>query len=130
MNTLPIFGFYAAPAFVLFGITIAAVRFSRAASLLPVEYAAWLLPGLVYWLIPLLMYEARWHGIETQLPAKSLANLIEPVIVAVLCWVVFVGRIAIAKGKPQINRQAAYWSIGVSVAIGIAVLFLMPALPE
>lgn len=130
MNALPILGLYVGPAMVLFGGTIIVLRLTKTALLLPFEYGTWLLPGIIYWLIPVLAYEARWYGVDLEIPSKSLANLGEPVLVAVLYWLVFVARLLLAKLHPYINRWMAYWCVVAGVAIALATLFFVPLLAE
>ena len=50
------FAIYAVPAVIFFGMTIAAVRVSNRDLLLPIERGAWLLPGIVYAITPVLIY--------------------------------------------------------------------------
>jgi len=119
------FAIYAVPAVIFFGMTIAAVRVSNRDLLLPIERGAWLLPGIVYTLTPVLIYR-----LEMSPPPKGLLNLIDPVLVALLCWFVFVGRITLAIRRPHINRAAAYATIAVNLVIAVAVLFFMPPLPQ
>ena len=116
---------YVVPAVIFFGMTIAAVRVSNRALLLPIERSAWILPGLVYTFVPALVWK-----LEMTMPPKGLLNLIDPVIVALLCWFVFVGRISLAIKRPDFNRQAAYTTIALNMAIGAAALFLIPPLPQ
>jgi hypothetical protein len=116
---------YAVPAVIFFGATMAAVRVSRRSLLLPIERGAWILPGLVYTLVPVVIWK-----LEMVAPAKGLHNLIDPVIVALLCWFVFVGRIALGMRHPHINRRAAYATIGLNMAIALGVLLLVPPLPQ
>jgi hypothetical protein len=119
------FAIYAVPAVIFFGTTIAAVRISNRGLLLPIERGAWVLPGLVYAFVPVLIYQ-----LEMGEPQKGLLNLIDPVLVAILCWLVFVGRITLAMRRPHINRAAAYTSIALNPAIAVGVLFFMPPLPQ
>jgi hypothetical protein len=119
------FAIYAVPAVIFFGMTIAAVRVSNRELLLPMERATWLLPGIVYTLTPVLIYR-----LDMSPPSKGLLNLIDPVLVALLCWLVFVGRITLAIRRPHINRTAAYATIALNLAIAVAVLFWMPPLPQ
>jgi hypothetical protein len=51
-------------------------------------------------------------------------------VVAILCWLAFVGRLAWARKHPQNNRAAAYATIGLSMAIAVGVVFFMPPLPQ
>ena len=64
------------------------------------------------------------------MPPKGLLNLIDPVLVALLCWFVFIGRISLAIKHPHINRQAAYATIALNMGIAAAVLLFMPPLPQ
>jgi hypothetical protein len=116
---------YAIPAVILFGATMAVDRVSRWNFVLPVERFAWLLPGIVYALAPMLIYR-----LEFTLPPKGLWNLVDPMVVAILCWLAFVGRLAWARKRPQSNRPAAYATIGLSMAIAVAVVLFMPPLPQ
>jgi hypothetical protein len=116
---------YAIPAVILFGATMAVDRVSRWNVVLPVERFAWLLPGIVYALAPMLIYR-----LEFSLPPKGLWNLIDPMLVAILCWLAFIGRLAWARKRPQSNRAAAYATIGLSMAIALAVVLFMPPLPQ
>lgn len=111
---------YVIPAATLFGGTIAVVRASRWNVVLPVEWGAWLLPGVVYALAPTVVSS----------PPKGLFNLIDPVVVALLCWLAFVGRLAWGVKHPQSNRTAAYATIGLSMAMAVAVVLFMPPLPQ
>jgi len=116
---------YVIPAVILFGATMAIDRVSRWNVVLPVERVAWLLPGIVHALTPMVI-----HRLELTLPPKGLWNLMDPMVVAVLCWLAFMGRIAWGLKRPQSNRAAAYATIGLSVIIAIAVVPLMPPLPQ
>ena len=116
---------YIVPAVVFFGMTIAAVRVSNKELLLPIERGAWILPGLVYTLVPAVVWK-----LEMNLPPKGLLNLIDPVLVALACWFVFVGRISLAIKRPDINRPAAYTTIALNMAIAAAALFWIPPLPQ
>ena len=116
---------YVVPAVIFFGMTIAAVRVSNRDLILPIERGAWLLPGLVYTFVPAVVWK-----LEMTMPPKGLLNLVDPVLVALLCWFVFVGRISLAIKRPQINRQAAYGAIALNMAIAVVVLLFMPPLPQ
>ena len=116
---------YLVPAVVFFGMTIAAVRVSNKGLLLPIERGTWILPGLVYTFVPALVWK-----LEMTLPPKGLLNLIDPVLVALVCWFVFVGRISLGIKRPDINRQAAYATIALNMVIGAAALFVIPPLPQ
>ena len=116
---------YAVPAVILFGATMAIERVLRWNVVLPVERVAWLLPGIVYALTPMAI-----HRLDFGLPPKGLWNLVDPMVVALLCWLAFVGRLAFARKRPQSNRAAAYATIGLSMAIAVAVVLLMPPLPQ
>ena len=116
---------YAIPAVILFGTTMAVDRVARWNVVLPVERVAWLLPGIVYALAPMAI-----HSLEITLPPKGLWNLMDPMLVAILCWLAFVGRVAWARKHPQNNRAAAYATIGLSMAIAVAVVLFMPPLPQ
>jgi len=130
MSSLPILGLYVVPAILLFGGTIMILRITKTTLILPFEYGTWLLPGFVYWLIPIVIYELRWYGIGLEGPSKTLANLFEPVLVAVVYWVVFIARLAVAKSRPEINQRAALYCIGAGIAIAVAITFLLPVLAE
>jgi hypothetical protein len=116
---------YLIPAAIFFGTTIGVLHVSRRNLLLPIERAAWLLPGLVYALTPVLIWRLDMSG-----PPKGLLNLIDPVLVAFLCWLIFVARVTLAIKRPQANRAAAHATIAVNMAVAVAVLFLMPPLPQ
>lgn len=116
---------YVVPAVIFFGMTIAAVRVSNRNLILPVERGAWLLPGLVYSFVPAIVWK-----LEMTMPPKGLLNLIDPLLIALLCWFVFIGRITVAIKHPHINRPAAYTTIGLNAAIAAAVLLFMPPLPQ
>jgi membrane-bound metal-dependent hydrolase YbcI (DUF457 family) len=116
---------YAVPAVIFFGMTIAAVRVANRSLLLPIERGAWILPGLVYTFVPVVIWK-----LEMSAPPKGLLNLIDPVLVAILCWFVFVGRITLALKHPQINRKAAYATIALNMAIALGVLLFVPPLPQ
>jgi hypothetical protein len=116
---------YVVPAVIFFGMTIAAVRVSNKELLLPIERSAWILPGFVYTFVPALVWK-----FEMTMPPKGLLNLIDPVLVALLCWFVFIGRVTLAIKRPNINRQAAYATIGLNMAIGAGALFFIPPLPQ
>lgn len=116
---------YAVPAVIFFGMTIAAVRVSNKNLLLPIERGAWILPGLVYTLVPAIVWK-----MEMTMPPKGLLNLVDPVVVALLCWFVFVGRITLGIRRPDINRGAAYATIALNMAIALGVLLFMPPLPQ
>jgi len=116
---------YAIPAAILFGATMAVARVARWNVVLPIERAAWLLPGIVYALAPAVL-----HRFDISPSPKGLFNLVDPVVVAFLCWLAFVGRLAWALKRPQSNRTAAYATIGLSMAIAVAVVLFMPPLPQ
>ena len=116
---------YLVPAVVFFGMTIAAVRISNRELLLPIERGAWILPGLVYTFVPAVVWK-----LEMTMPPKGLLNLIDPVLVALVCWFVFVGRITLGLKRPAINRPAAYATIALNMAIGAGALFFIPPLPQ
>jgi len=116
---------YAVPAAIFFGTTIGVLHASRRKLLLPIERGAWLLPGLVYALTPVLIWRLDMSG-----PPKGLHNLFDPVLVAFLCWLIFVARVTLAINRPQTNRAAAYATIALNMAVAVAVLFLMPPLPQ
>ena len=116
---------YAVPAVIFFGMTIAAVRVSNRNLLLPIESGAWILPGLVYTFVPVVFWK-----LEISAPPKGLLNLIDPVLVALLCWFVFVGRVTLGIRRPNINRRAAYATIALNMAIALGVLLFMPPLPQ
>ena len=116
---------YAVPAVILFGGTMLVARAARWNGMLPIERAAWLLPGVIYALTPSLIYR-----IDASMPPKGLFNLIDPVIVALLCWLVFVGRVTFAVKRPDKNRAAAYATIGVNMTIAVGVMLFMPPLPQ
>ena len=128
--TLVYFGFYTVPALVLFGATLIAVHLRREGVLLPVDFGGWILPGLVYYGVPQLIYQLRWYGIDLEAPSKSLANIIEPPLVALLSWLAFLVRIRAGTKNPYLNKRAAYWAVGVGVVFAIAVLFFVPGLNE
>lgn len=116
---------YVIPAAILFAGTIAVARVARWNLLLPVERAAWLLPGIVYALTPLAI-----SRLGASVPPKGLWNLMDPMLVAVLCWLAFMGRLAWGLKRPQSNRAAAYATIGLSMVIAVAVVLFMPPLPQ
>ncbi len=116
---------YVVPAVNFFGMTIAAVRVSYKNLLLPIERGAWILPGIVYTFVPVVIWK-----LEMTAPPKGLLNLVDPVVVALLCWFVFVGRIRLGIKRPQINRHLAYASIVLNTAIGAGALFFIPPLPQ
>ena len=116
---------YAVPAVIFFGMTIGAVRVSNKNTLLPIERGAWILPGLVYTFVPVVFWKLEMSG-----PPKGLHNLVDPVLVALLCWFVFVGRVTLGIKRPHINRQAAYATIALNMAIAGGVLWFMPPLPQ
>jgi hypothetical protein len=116
---------YAVPAVIFFSVTIAVVGISHRGLVLPIERAAWMLPGVVYALAPALIYR-----LEMSAPPKGLLNLIDPVVVAFLCWFAFIGRLTLAVRRPDVNRAAAYTTIALNMAIAVGVVFLMPPLPQ
>ena len=116
---------YAVPAVILFGATMAIERVSRWNVVLPVERIAWLVPGIVYALTPMAI-----HRLDLALPPKGLWNLMDPMVVAVLCWLAFMARIAWGLKHRARNRAAAYATIGVNMLIAIAVVLFMPPLPQ
>lgn len=116
---------YVIPAVIFFGMTIGAARIANRNLILPIERAAWLLPGLVYAFVPVLIWK-----LEMTAPPKGLLNLIDPVLVALLCWLVFIGRVRLGLRRPQINRRAAYATIGLNMGIALAVLLFVPPLPQ
>lgn len=116
---------YAVPAVILFGATIAIDRVSRWNVVLPIERAAWLLPGVVYALTPMVI-----HRLDLALPPKGLWNLMDPMVAAVLCWLAFTGRVAWGLKHRQSNRAAAYATMGVNMLIAVAVVLFMPPLPQ
>jgi hypothetical protein len=107
---------YAIPAVIFFGATIAVARVSRWNLVLPIDHGAWIVPGIVHALTPA--------------PPKGLFNLIDPVVVALLCWLVFMGRIALAHKHPQQNRTAAYTTVGLNAVVAVGVVLFMPPLPQ
>ena len=114
MRMALVLALYILPAAILFGATLAVARVKRW-HVLPIERGAWLLPGLAYALTP---------------PApKGIVNLIDPVVVALACWLVFVGRIAVVDRRSA-NPAAAYATIGLYLAIAVAVALYMPPLPQ
>jgi hypothetical protein len=116
---------YVIPAAILFGGTIAVERVSRWNVLLPVERIAWLVPGIVHALAPMAI-----SRLGAGVPPKGLWNLIDPVVVAALCWLAFVARLAWGRSHPRSNRAAAYATIGLSMAIAVAVVLFVPPLPQ
>jgi hypothetical protein len=120
-----LFAIYLVPAAILFGATIAVARFARWKVLLPLELGTWILPGIVHVLVPVLIY-----SLDLSPPPKGLFNLIDPAVVALLCWLVFMARIAWGVKRPQSNRTAAYAAIGVNLVIAVGVVFFMPPLPQ
>ena len=116
---------YAIPAVILFGGAIAVDRASRWNLVLPFEWGTWLLPGVVYALTPMAIYR-----LGLTVPPKGLWNLMDPMVVAVLCWLAFMGRLAWGRQQRERNRTAAYATIGLSMAIAVAVVFFMPPLPQ
>ena len=116
---------YVIPAAILFGGTIAVARVARWNVLLPVESISWLLPGIVHALTPMAI-----SRLGVGVPPKGLWNLMDPAVVAILCWLAFAGRIAWGLKRPQSNRAAAYATIGLSMAIAVAVVLYMPPLPQ
>jgi hypothetical protein len=120
-----LFAIYLVPAAILFGATIAVARVARWNVLLPIELLTWILPGIIHVLMPVLIY-----SLDLTPPPRGLWNLMDPAVVAVLCWLAFVGRIIWAFKHPQSNRTAAYAAIGINIAIAVAVVFIMPPLPQ
>lgn len=116
---------YAVPAVILFGATMAIERVSRWNVVLPVERFAWLAPGIVYALTPMAI-----HRLDLTLPPKGLWNLMDPMVVAVLCWLAFTARIAWGRKHRERNQAAAYATIGVNMLIAIAIVLFMPPLPQ
>ena len=116
---------YAVPAAILFGGTMAVERAARWNVMLPIERGAWLLPGIVYALAPAVL-----HRMDFPPSPKGLFNLVDPLVVALLCWLAFVGRLAWGLKRPHSNRTAAYATIGLSMAIAVAVVLFMPPLPQ
>jgi len=116
---------YVLPAVILFGTTMAVARAARWNVLLPIERGAWLLPGVLHAVLAPLIYR-----LDMSPPPKGVLNLIDPLLVAVLCWLAFVGRITLGVKRPRANRIAAYATIGLNMAIGIGVVFLVPPLPK
>ena len=115
---------YAIPAVVLFSAAIAVARVKRL-PLLRIEWAAWLLPGIVYALAPALL-----QRLDVPPAPKGLFNLVDPAVVAILCSLAFAGRVAWAMKRPQANGPAAYATIGLNMAIAVVVLLFMPPLPQ
>jgi hypothetical protein len=116
---------YVIPAAILFGGTIAVERIARWNLILHIERVAWLLPGVVHALTP-----AALQQLDLGPSPKGLFNLIDPVLVAFFCWLAFVCRLAWARKRPENNRAAAYATIGLSMAIAVAVVLFMPPLPQ
>jgi hypothetical protein len=116
---------YVIPAVMFFGATMAVARVARWNVLLPVDYAAWIVPGLVYALTPVVIYR-----LEMSVPPKGLLNLVDPVIVALLCWLAFVGRILLAVRRPERNRAVAGATLALNAGIAVAVLLFVPPLPQ
>ena len=119
-----LYGFYIVPASVLFGGTIVVVVFTKKPQLFQVEYFSWLLPGNTYWFLSEPLH------LEQAFRGKSLANLIEPALVAVTSWLFFVARLIIAARAPRFGRTSAFCCIGLSNLAAFCVLALMPLLPE
>jgi hypothetical protein len=119
-----LYGFYIMPAAVLFGTTIVAVRLLKRPRLLPIEYVSWLLPGLTYWLLSEPLH------LEQAFRGKTLGNLGEPALVAIIAWLVFVARLVFAKRFPESATAPAFWCIGLSNLAAFGVLALTPMLPE
>src|SRR5258708_9209373 len=116
---------YAVPAAIFFGTTIGVLHASRRKLLLPIERGAWLLPGLVYAATPVLIWRLDMSG-----PPKGFHNLFDPMLLAFLCWLIFLAPVTLAINRPQVNRAAAYAPIPVSMAVAVAVLFRLPQLPQ
>jgi len=107
---------YTLPAAILFGATLAVARVQRWNVVLTVERGAWLLPGIIYAVTP---------GAP-----KGIVNLIDPLVVALLCWLLFAGRLALAVKRPSTNRPAAYATIALTMATAAGVALFMPPLPQ
>jgi hypothetical protein len=116
MRTLLMLALYILPAVILFGATLALARVRRWNVVLPVERATWLLPGIVYAVTPA--------------APKGILNLIDPLVVASLCWLLFAGRIALAVKRPSSNRPAAYATIVLTMTIAAGIALFMPPLPQ
>jgi hypothetical protein len=116
---------YVVPAAILFGGTMAVARVARWNVTLPIESISWLFPGIAYALTPMAVYR-----LGASLPPKGLWNLMDPMVVAVLCWLAFMGRVAWGRKRRQSNRAAAYATIALSMAIAVAVELYMPPLPQ
>lgn len=93
-------------------------------ALLPIEYGSWLLPGFVYALTPAVL-----HRLHVSPSPKGLFNLIDPVVVAILCSLAFLG-LAFGVRRPRNNQAAAYATIAAHTAIAVAILLYMPPLPQ
>jgi hypothetical protein len=70
---------------------------------------------------------SRWKVV---LPPKGPWNLMDPMVVAVPCWLAFMGRVAWGRKRRQSNRAAAYATIALSMAIAVTVELYMPPLPQ
>ena len=61
---------------------------------------------------------------------KSLSNLIEPVIVAVGCSLVFLVRSHLGKKDAERSRQYSAWAMVLACLIPLLVFSFVPAFPE
>jgi asparagine N-glycosylation enzyme membrane subunit Stt3 len=115
---------YMVPAATLIGSMLMATRFLRKPPILAFEYFTWLLPGITYWFMfaPL--------GLEQALRGKSLSNLVEPVVVAILAAVLFLVRLIHGARRPTRNRAAACWCVALSNLAAVVVFVATPGLPE
>ena len=112
--------FYSVPAFILCGAVLLVAR--RRVRVFRFEYASWLLPGVTYWFL------SEICGLT--FAGKSLANMVEPIVLAGLVAVLLAGRCWLGACRPDLNRTAALTAL-VSINIAaLVVLAAVPALPE
>ena len=120
MENLWILPFYVVPAGVIVGAAGIVSSVLRRPDIFGVEYVSWLAPGVVWVFLVTLGFTAH---------EKWLGNLYEPVVIGVICGSFFCVRVAVGIKRPELNKRAAIWCIGLSNATTIVLTFFTPPLP-
>jgi len=116
--------YYLIPAGLIIAACVSVSLLLQRPRIFPAEYVAWLFPGITYWLL----FEPL--HLEQAFAGKTLANLIEPIVIGVLCGILFGLRVLVGATNPRLNKVAALWFLGLSNVVALAVFVLMPNLPE
>ena len=121
---LLVFPYYLVPAGLMVGVGIGTAVVLKRPHLFPYDYFAWVLPGLTYWvLVGPLDLEQAFRG-------KTLANLVEPILIGVISGLLFGLRVLMGVRSDRINKTASLWFVALSNVAAVAVFILMPSLPE